>query len=214
LPQIDSNVRDRILPAAVEVAILIEATENGITRPEYVPVGSGTIISPDGLLLTNWHVVDPAAHRTQLDAWEAQAARDGAPLALELADEGYLILGSPTGDAPEPLYVAELVTEDHALDVAALQITSDADGRVLERGSLDLPFVPLGDSSLVRQGDAVHIFGYPIIGGGTLQYTSGVVSGFGFEEGMDGRAWITTDATMAGGSNGGTAGPRWMLLAG
>ena len=57
----------------------------------------------------------------------------------------------------------------------------------------------------MRQGDPIHIFGYPAIGGGTLQYTAGVVSGFNFEEGIDGRAWITTDATMSGGSSGGTA---------
>ena len=32
-----------------------------------------------------------------------------------------------------------------------------------------------------------------------------MVSGFNFEEGIDGPAWITTNATMAGGSSGGAA---------
>jgi hypothetical protein len=57
----------------------------------------------------------------------------------------------------------------------------------------------------VRQGDPIHIFSYPAAGGGTLQYTAGVVSGFSFEAGLDERAWITTDATISGGSSGGTA---------
>ena len=53
LAQIDPQVRDRVVPAIVEIAIVLDVTENGTTEPQFLPVGSGTIISPDGLILTN-----------------------------------------------------------------------------------------------------------------------------------------------------------------
>ena len=145
-----------------------------------------------------------AAHRAQLDAWEAQAASDGNRSTFALDESRVLILGTDGVSAPEPVYTAEVVAEDLALDLAILRITGDEYGASLS-GTDALPFVPLGDSSSVRQGDPIDLFGYPIIGGDSLTYTNGVVSGFNFEEGVDGPAWITTNATMAGGSSGGTA---------
>jgi outer membrane protein assembly factor BamB/S1-C subfamily serine protease/plastocyanin len=202
--QIDPRVRDRVAPAIVEVAIEIEATENGIFEARYLPVGSGTIVSSDGLILTNWHVVDMAAHRAQLDAWEAQATRDGASLAFVLHENRVLILTTDGSNAPTPTYTAEVVAEHHALDLAVLRITGDEYGAPLTATNM-IPFVPLGDSSGVRQGDPIDLFGYPLIGGESLTYTDGVVSGFGYEEGIDGHVWITTNATMSGGSSGGAA---------
>jgi S1-C subfamily serine protease len=202
--QIDPQIRDRVVPAVVEIAIILDVTENGTTEPQFLPVGSGTIISPDGLILTNHHVIDMATHRAQLDAWEAQASSDGEPLTFVLDESRILILGTDGASAPEPAYTAEVVAEDLAFDLAILRITGDEYGVPLS-GPDALPFVPLGDSSTVRQGDPIDLFGYPMIGGDTLTYTNGVVSGFNSEEGVDGPAWITTNATMAGGSSGGAA---------
>ncbi len=202
--QLDPGVRDRVVPAVVQIAILVDVTENGGPEPQYLPTGSGTVVSPDGLVLTNWHVVDMGAHRAQLDAWEAQAAEDGEPLAFVLDEDRVLILGTDGASAPAPMYTAEVVAEDHALDLAVLGITGDEYGARLS-GTDALPFVPVGDSSSVRQGDPLDLFGYPMIGGDALTYTDGVVSGFEFEAGIDGPAWITTNATMSGGSSGGTA---------
>src|ERR687897_1850015 len=54
-------------------------------------------------------------------------------------------------------------------------------------------------------GEPVHVFGFPAIGSGSLTYTVGIVSGFLFEEGIDGTAWINTDAVTSGGNSGGAA---------
>src|SRR4029079_7359401 len=70
---------------------------------------------------------------------------------------------------------------------------------------LALPVLPLGDSDAVNLGDPVHVFGFPAIGSGSLTYTTGVVSGFLFEDEIDGTAWINSDAVTSGGNSGGTA---------
>jgi S1-C subfamily serine protease len=203
--QIDPQVRDRVVPAIVAIAIVFDVTDNGVTDQHYLPVGSGTLVSGDGFILTNHHVIDMDAHRAQLQAWEAQAQADGDALTFTLDRSRVLVLGTQGASLPEPRYAAELVAHNADLDLAVLRVTSDAGGQLLDTASLALPFVPLGDSTTVQQGDPIDLWGYPMIGGGTLTYTAGVVSGFNFEEGMTGAAWIITDATMSGGSSGGAA---------
>ncbi len=69
--------------------------------------------------------------------------------------------------------------------------------------SLNLNYIDLGDSDVLELGDIVQILGHPTIGGQTITFTEGVVSGFTKERGVDGRAYIKTDATIAGGNSGG-----------
>ena len=85
-----------------------------------------------------------------------------------------------------------------------MRITHDVKGRPVKR--LKLPCVTLGDSDEMELGDKISIFGYPGIGGETVTYTAGNVAGFSGEKGVrEPRAWIKTDATIAGGNSGGTA---------
>jgi hypothetical protein len=167
-------------------------------------MGSGTVVSADGVILTNWHVVDMAAHRATFDQLVTQAAAQGQTFTYRLDEEMLLILTSDGVTPPEPRYYAEIAATDPTLDLAVLQIARDASFGLIDPASLDLPFVPIGNSDRVGLGDPVDIFGYPGIAGGVLTYTEGVVSGF-LSEGQVGRAWINTDATMSGGSSGGTA---------
>lgn len=203
LAQVRPEVRDQVIPAVVQIFIVGEVAVNGLIEPLVLPMGSGTVVTAKGQVLTNWHVVDMVEHRKMLDSWEAQAASEGESISIQLIEESVLIFTSDGENPPEPRYIAVLAVADKTLDLAVLQIVGDGTG-LMDPASLNLPFVPLGDSNAVGLGDPIDIFGYPGISGGVLTYTEGVVSGFMSAEG-GGRAWIVTDATMSGGSSGGTA---------
>ena len=147
--------------------------------------GSGTIISPDGLILTNAHVV--------------------------LSDRFYqvkklIVSLTVAEDAPPvPSYYASIVQADEPLDIAVIKPYQDLQGNILNYQLLDLPFVPLGDSDTLKLGDEIKILGYPGIGGETITLTTGEVSGFTAEEPYGNRAFIKTSGTIAGGNSGGLA---------
>jgi S1-C subfamily serine protease len=148
---------------------------------DIVWTGSGSIISSDGLILTNAHVVD-----NRYD---------------EYTDLGVAVTGR-TDEPPEFLYLADIAAIDYGLDLAVIRIITDTNGSPV---SPSLPFVSLGDSDVIGIGEDLRILGYPGIGGETITFTEGAVSGFNQERGVDGRAWIKTDATIAGGNSGGMA---------
>jgi len=143
--------------------------------------GSGTFISDDGLILTNAHVVD-------------DRAGDYASLAIATT--------ARTDQPPELNYAVEIAAVDYGLDLAVVRVVSRLEGEgVSDRFS----FVTVGDSDKVEIGDNIRILGYPGIGGDTITFTDGVVSGFTSERSVEGRAWIKTDATITGGNSGGLA---------
>jgi S1-C subfamily serine protease len=148
---------------------------------EVVWSGSGTIIRRDGLILTNGHVVDD-----RLSEYEF--------LGVAITDR--------TDEPPDLLYRAEIASADYALDLAVIRIIADIDGRPV---TPELPAIAVGDSDRVEIGDHLRVLGYPGIGGETITYTEGAVSGFTSERAVEGRAWIKTDATIAGGNSGGMA---------
>lgn len=107
-------------------------------------------------------------------------------------------------EPPALTYVAQVVGQSPELDLAVLRIAARVDGRPVT--DLKLKAVALGDSDTLELGDELRIFGFPGIGGETVTLTSGSVSGFSHEKSVsDRRAWIKTDATIAGGNSGGTA---------
>lgn len=177
--------RENLIAATVQIYGLFN--KNGELVPGYV--GSGTIISVDGLILTNAHVADPAA----------VGDPDFHPDALAV--------GIVTSEDRPPIlsYYAEVLAIDGFLDLAVIRITSTLDGGSVDPGDLQLPFVPLGDSDQVHVGDHVNIYGFPAIGGETITYTDGNISGFTAEEEIGARAWLKTDATISGGNSGGLA---------
>jgi S1-C subfamily serine protease len=129
----------------------------------------------------------------------------GWDVRLRVIEDRFLILISDGRRPPVERFTAVVVAISRQDDLAVLRIRGDAEGRVLDLEQLVFPFVSLGDSNTVELGDPVHVFGYPGIGGGSLTYTSGVVSGFYFDEAGIEPAWIISDATIAPGNSGGTA---------
>lgn len=57
--QIVQQSKDRVFPALVFIKVLTESHESG-KKVTNEASGSGVLISPDGEVLTNWHVVDKA----------------------------------------------------------------------------------------------------------------------------------------------------------
>ncbi|MEA4812332.1 MAG: serine protease [Anaerolineaceae bacterium] len=147
--------------------------------------GSGTIISKDGLVLTNAHVV----------------------LAPRLYDLQYLIISLTVAQdqPPKDMYIASIVQADANMDIALIKPSSDMNGNPINYNALNLPFVPIGDSNALQLGDSVTVLGYPGIGGETITLTKGQVSGFTAESPYGNRAWIKTNATISGGNSGGLA---------
>ena len=177
-------------PGPVAIADLAHAVVQIVSFVDDSPYasGSGTIISPDGLILTNAHVVTPDT---------------GTLDRLEIG------LTEASDTPPEPTFLAEVAAIDGALDLAVLRITEPIDGGEVPD---DLPYVELGDSDSLEIGDPLRILGYPGIGGETITLTSGLVSGFVGEAGLGVRAWVKTDATIAGGNSGGLAADSSGLL--
>jgi S1-C subfamily serine protease len=147
--------------------------------------GSGSIVTPDGFILTNAHVVLPDKY-FPIDALGVSITeREDRP--------------------PVPTYYAEVIQADESLDIAVIRITKDIDGNPVDPASLNLPYVAMGNADELHLGDSITILGYPGIGGDTITLTSGEVSGFTSEEGWGDRAFIKTSATIAGGNSGGLA---------
>lgn len=183
---LSSSQKQFLAHATVRIALMQK--KNG--KLQTYSWGSGTIISQDGLILTNCHVADPATYS------EGEEASPDA-LVVEMID---------TEDKPPvPMYFADLMASDGTLDLAIIKIARKLDGSQVNPASLNLPVVPIGDSDTVRFGDPVYVFGFPSIGGQTITFSSGSVSGFDTMDPIGNRAWIKTDAVIAGGNSGGLA---------
>jgi serine protease Do len=143
LPQLEERVRGTaraVLPSVVAIRNPFEKpSEVGGHRKDYA---SGVIITPDGLVLSQWHV----SH------WKVSEDGDGAPLRLD---------NPPTGSAGDRTTVilhdgrecpAELLGANRTHDVSLL--------RLLEPGPY--PHVPIRATTPVKVGDWVLKLGHPI----------------------------------------------------
>jgi S1-C subfamily serine protease len=151
---------------------------------EPVATGSGTIVDKSGLILTNYHVVDP----------EGVGSYDD--IAIYMAED--------PKESPTLTYFGGLAAWDKDLDLAVVRITENRNGVEIDPEDLDLPVVSIGNVDELDIGETLTVLGYPAIGEGSLELTKGAVSGFLTAEGKK-EAWIKTDARIAAGNSGGGA---------
>jgi Trypsin-like peptidase domain len=203
--QADPAMLGHAIDAVVQLSIVVRGVVDGEEQLIWYAVGSGTVVSPDGLILTNHHLITPAGIDEKLAELDTQLAVEGKNADLRVDAERLMIAVSDGRHLPDPSYMARVIAEDADLDLAILRVDSDEQGTPLDPETLDLPVLPLGSSDAVNLGETVHVFGFPAIGSGSLTYTIGIVSGFLFEEGIDGTAWVNTDAVTSGGNSGGAA---------
>lgn len=176
-------------------AASIEAPESGLPHASASTVmlllgdgtGSGSIVTPTGMILTNYHVIEDSA-------------------AGEIPEDQTIIVGV-TLDPTEPvdeLFKARVVDADKDHDLALLKIVSGIYDQPLP-DDFHVPHVAIAPE-LPKLGEDLVVLGYPGIGSSTsgcyLTLTRGVVSGF--DRGLEG-FMIKTDADIAGGNSGGAA---------
>lgn len=101
--------------------------------------GSGFVIAPSGLVLTNQHVVDDAPVVRRVGRYEAEVRLENRRIEVAVGAEGSL-----------GVYEAWVVAADARLDLAVLQVTASG-----------LPYIPFGDSDAAEAGGAVRVLGFP-----------------------------------------------------
>lgn len=138
--------------------------------------GTGTAVLDGSYVLTNLHVVEDDA---EFDCY---------------VDE-IVIRYLQRADA-EPIdgYSATVVETNPLADLAVLRLTPT--------GSNTKVLTPVKVQTVAGITEDLMIIGFPAIGGDSVTYSRGIVSGFSQEDGI---RWIKTDAQISGGNSGGPA---------
>lgn len=183
---LEKKLKDQAVAAA---AFIVASDEKGNAMGS----GSGAVLTSDGLILTNFHVVG--------DVQTGKFYNSKGLLAVGLLKDPRL--------PPEVNYIAQVVAYDPNVDLAVIKLTSCLDGSRLP-ANMSLPFVPTGDAEKLSVGDAVTVIGFPEIGftGSqnvvSLAYSEGSVAGFAADP-QNPRlkvGWIKTDAATDSGDSG------------
>lgn len=160
------HVKNKAVPrtSSLEELFFGRGNSNRSVEPAIVGAGSGVIISPDGYIITNNHVIKGA-------------------------DNLEIVLNN------QKTYTAEVIGTHERSDIALLKI----------KAASDLPYVPFGNSDVIKVGEWVLAVGNPF--NLTSTVTAGIVSAKarninGLRRGMI-ESFIQTDAAVNPGNSGG-----------
>jgi putative serine protease PepD len=182
---------------AATVRLLLGSPSN------YTGWGSGTVIGPDGLILTNAHVAEPQA--------PGAAVAEGIPASQLGSNPPYLTVEVTTGPSSPVMarYRARPVAVDGYLDLAVVQIYATDGGQPVDPNSLHLPYLTLGNVAALQLDQPVTVLGFPgVADSDSITVTSGVVSTFvpdPLKHVSDTRFELETTARVAHGNSGGAA---------
>jgi S1-C subfamily serine protease len=182
---------------AATVRLLQGSTTN------YTGWGSGDILTPTGLILTNAHVAEPQA--------PGLAVAIGEPGSQLEPNPPYVTVELTTGPSSPvvPRYRAKPVAVNGYLDFAVLQIYATASGAAVNPDSLHLPYFTLGNDAAVQLDQPVTTLGFPGVAmSDSITVTSGQISTFvpdPLGHVSDPRFELETTARIAHGNSGGAA---------
>lgn len=173
---------NKILPSIVGIQVTYTATTNSIfgfgmpTTSEATATGSGIIISEDGYIVTNNHVIDTSSSNSSYSYYDISDATS-VKIKLHGSDE---------------LYDAKIVGKDSQTDLAVLKI--DKTG---------LTAAEFADSDEATVGEFAMAVGSPL--GLDTTVTTGIISAVNREVEADGTTYvcIQTDAAINSGNSGG-----------
>lgn len=169
-------VAESVLPSVVGITVEYNVSsfgQSGIATA----TGSGVIISEDGYIITNNHVINAESSSIYYQVTEATSIK------VHLY-----------GDSDDVQYEAEVVGSDSTSDLAVLKIEPDQ----------ELTAIKIGDSDNLRVGEFVMAVGNPL--GLDSSVTCGVISALNREvTDSDGNTYLTiqTDAAINSGNSGG-----------
>lgn len=164
--------QDSVEQAVVQVfsqVVRFDWLEPYSTSDQFETRGSGFFIDARGSIITNAHVVDQAQ-----SIW------------IQIPAFG------------QKIFFVDLVGFCPERDMALLRLSED-DKNFIDSVIGSIPFLPLGDSDLLKRTDPVLVFGYPL-GQYRVKSSTGVVSGW---ESAGGRSWIQITAPINPGNSGG-----------
>jgi hypothetical protein len=207
LPQVEET----LLPCTVSLRqeVIVETIKNPVIQndtltggevakrtTDILDMGSGTIISKSGLILTNFHVWQFET-RLRYDKPNNMVYR------IKPATDDLLVYtldASNIFKEPKKRYVAELLAADEDQDIVLLRCSLDANtGQEITR--TDFPFMKLGNPFGIPMNAKIDIVGYPGIGGKTVTMTEGKFLGYV----ADDDCTVKTDAPISFGNSGGSA---------
>jgi serine protease Do len=169
-------VAESVLPSVVGITVTYNVSSVFGSSGSATATGSGVIISEDGYIITNNHVVNSESSSYYYQVTEATG------ITVHLY-----------GDDDDVLYDAEVVGSDSSTDLAVLKINAE-----------DLQAITIGDSDNLRVGEFVMAVGNPLNLDSSV--TAGIISALNREvTDSDGNTFITiqTDAAINSGNSGG-----------
>jgi hypothetical protein len=177
---------DPALAAAMSSTVMVVVADLIDGRLEPVSGGSGVLVSPDGAVLTNAHIIRDEAGDRLHDLFAIGRFR-AVDRKTELVCAGY----------PERSEIAA------DLDLALLRCDLDMSGRTFT--PRNWPAIMIGRSDTLIPGEPIRVLGYPDRGGGGLHIATGEVTGWTGANGTSGQDYVKTSAEITSGSSGAAA---------